>query len=337
MSERLLEVCDLRIRFATKDGSATVVDGIRYGIDAGETLAIVGESGSGKSVSVLSLLRLLPKSVARVTGEVMFRGRDLLSVPERELRRVRGNDISMVFQDPMTSLNPLLTVGRQLSEGIELHLGATPRAARQRAGSLLELVGIAAPYERLDEYPHQFSGGMRQRVMIAMALACDPAVLIADEATTALDVTIQAQIVDLIERLQQEMGLAVVWITHDLSVVAKMADRVLVMYAGQIVESAPVDELFANPRHPYTHGLLGSAPVLGPERPHRLVAIEGLPPDPARLPTGCAFWERCPYKKDSRCERERPPLREVASNHHVACFYEVDRTHLQRQHGGAVA
>jgi oligopeptide/dipeptide ABC transporter ATP-binding protein len=317
----VLSVRDLRVAFGTARGRARVVNGISYDVHGAETLAIVGESGSGKSVSVLSLLRLIPQPPGRIEGEVHFGGRDLVTLPEDELRDVRGNDIAIVFQDPMSSLNPVLTVGRQVTEGMERHLGLSHRAARDRAADLLDLVGIPLARRRLDEYPHQLSGGMRQRVMIAIALACEPAVLVADEATTALDVTIQAQIVDLLQRLQAELGMAVVWITHDLGVVAGIADRVLVLYAGEVVEEAAVDDLYAAPAHPYTRALLASLPVLGTGARRRLAAIPGLPPDPVALPPGCPFWERCPERADARCETQRPPLRPVGDGHRVACWY----------------
>jgi oligopeptide/dipeptide ABC transporter ATP-binding protein len=322
----VLSVEDLEVRFATRRGAARVVNGVSWSVDAGETLAIVGESGSGKSVSVMSLLGLVPRPPATVTGAARFDDQDLLALPEEALRKVRGPGIGMVFQDPMTSLNPVLTVGRQLTEGMEEHLGLDRRAASSRAEELLDLVGISAPRERLDAYPHQLSGGMRQRVMIAIALSCSPRVLVADEATTALDVTIQAQIVELVARLQREMGMAVVWITHDLGVVAGVADRVAVMYAGRIVEEGPVDDVYASPAHPYTRGLLASLPVLGARRP-ALDAIAGLPPDPVALPAGCPFHPRCPVRADGRCATEVPPLRPVAgsagSAHRVATFYDV--------------
>jgi peptide/nickel transport system ATP-binding protein len=321
-----LSVEDLSVRFSTRRGPAHVVNGVSWSVDAGETLAIVGESGSGKSVSVMSLLGLVPRPPATVTGAARFDGQDLLALPEEALRKVRGPGVGMVFQDPMTSLNPVLTVGRQLTEGMEEHLGLDRRTAADRAVELLDLVGISAPRERLDTYPHQLSGGMRQRVMIAIALSCSPRVLVADEATTALDVTIQAQIVELVARLQREMGMAVVWITHDLGVVAGVADRVAVMYAGRIVEEGPVDDVYASPAHPYTRGLLASLPVLGARRP-ALDAIAGLPPDPVALPAGCPFHPRCPVRADARCATEVPPLRPVAgsagSAHRVATFYDV--------------
>jgi oligopeptide/dipeptide ABC transporter ATP-binding protein len=319
----LLEVRDLSVRFGTKRGVAEVVRDVSWELDAGETLAIVGESGSGKSVSVLALMGLVPQPPGQVTGSVRFGGDDLVRASPEALRRIRGNDIAMIFQDPMTSLNPVLTVGRQLTEHMETHLGMTAAAARSRAVDLLERVGIPAPARRFAAYPHQLSGGMRQRVVIAMGLACDPQVLIADEATTALDVTTQAQIIALVDDLQAELQMGVVWISHDLGVVAGIADRVLVMYAGRVVEDAGVDALYDRPSHPYTRGLLGALPVLGADRPDELVAIPGLPPDPTDLPPGCAFHARCPYRDDPRCEAERPPLREVAPGHRVASFYEV--------------
>jgi oligopeptide/dipeptide ABC transporter ATP-binding protein len=319
----LLEVRDLSVRFGTKRGVAEVVRDVSWELDAGETLAIVGESGSGKSVSVLALMGLVPQPPGQVTGTVRFGGDDLVRAGPEALRRIRGNDIAMIFQDPMTSLNPVLTVGRQLTEHMETHLGMTAAAARSRAVDLLERVGIPAPAKRFAAYPHQLSGGMRQRVVIAMGLACDPKVLIADEATTALDVTTQAQIIALVDDLQAELQMGVVWISHDLGVVAGIADRVLVMYAGRVVEDAGVDALYDRPSHPYTRGLLGALPVLGADRPDELVAIPGLPPDPTDLPPGCAFHPRCPYRDDPRCESERPPLREIAPGHRVASFYEV--------------
>jgi oligopeptide/dipeptide ABC transporter ATP-binding protein len=322
-TEPLLRVRDLRVRFGTKRGTAHVVNGIDYDLHAGQLLGIVGESGSGKSVSTLSLLGLVPQPPGKVTGEAWFDGRNLIEASEDELRGVRGNDIAMIFQDPMTSLNPVLTVGRQLTEHMELHMKLSTADARERAVYLLRRVGIPAAEKRLDAYPHQFSGGMRQRVMIAIGLACDPKVLIADEPTTALDVTTQAQIVDLVGELQDELGTAVLWITHDLGVVAGIADRVLVMYGGRVVEEAPVDELYERPRHPYTRGLLASLPVLDVDRPDHLVSIPGLPPDPTDLPAGCAFYGRCPYRKDDRCRTEQPPLVEISPGHKIASFYEA--------------
>jgi oligopeptide/dipeptide ABC transporter ATP-binding protein len=318
----LLEVDGLSVRFGTRRGTAHVVNGISYTLDAGETLAIVGESGSGKSVSSLALIGLVPQPPGRVSGTVLFEGVDLVGASTAQLRHVRGNDIAMIFQDPMTSLNPVLTVGRQITEGMQLHFGLGDAEARRRAISLLERVGIPSPDRRIDDHPHQFSGGMRQRVMIAIGLACDPKVLIADEPTTALDVTTQAQIVELVSQLQRDTGMGVIWITHDLGVVAGIADRVAVMYAGRIVEHAGVDALYESPRHPYTQGLLGSLPVVG-EPDRALATIPGLPPDPVALPPGCAFWPRCSQRLDPRCEREVPPLREAAPGHAVATHYAM--------------
>ena len=295
-----------------------MVNGLSYHLGEGETLAIVGESGSGKSVSTLALMQLLPVPPARVEGEAIFEGRDLLSLQESEIRKVRGNKMAMIFQDPMTSLNPVRTIGEQLIEPIELHLGLKGRAARDRAAELLEAVGIPSAIDRLDDYPHQFSGGMRQRVVIAMGISCEPDILIADEATTALDVTTQAQIIDEIEGLQERLGMSLIWITHDLGVVAGIADRVIVMYGGRIMEEASVDDLFDVRRHPYTRGLLASLPVPGSGRPHRLNAIAGLPPDPMHMPPGCPFAPRCPHAVD-RCVDERPELRSPVPGHEVAC------------------
>ncbi|GGI03052.1 ABC transporter ATP-binding protein [Egicoccus halophilus] len=321
--EVVLSVRDLEVSFASKRGRASVVRGLDYDVHRGETLAIVGESGSGKSVSTLALTKLIPMPPGRVTGTAHLGGEDLLAMSERELLRVRGRRVGFVFQDPMTSLNPVHPIGRQLVEGMRHHLGLSEAQGRDRAVELLRLVGIPAAEKRLDDYPHQFSGGMRQRVVIAIGLSCDPQVLIADEATTALDVTTQAQITELVGRLQQELGMAVIWITHDLGVVAGIADRVLVMYAGEIVEEARVDELFADPRHPYTVGLLRSLPVLGAFDRDELAAIPGLPPAPTDLPAGCAFHPRCGFRHDDRCATERPPLREVAPGHRIRSFYEV--------------
>ncbi len=316
--------------------SPGVVNGISYDLHAGETVALVGESGSGKSVSSLALLGLVAQPPGRVSGEVVFGGRNLVAADREVLRSVRGNGMAMVFQDPMTSLNPVMPIGRQVGEGMQLHLGLSDDEAHRRALELLELVGIPAPSQRMHEFPHQLSGGMRQRVMIAMGLACRPQVLIADEPTTALDVTIQAQIIDLVARLQEELGMAVLWITHDLGVVAGIADRVLVMYAGRVVEEADVDELYRHPRHPYTAGLIGALPVLGAGGRGELTAIPGGPPDPAHLPAGCAFWPRCTQRLDDRCATEVPPLRPVGLAHHSACFYEESGP-ADRGDGGTAA
>jgi len=315
----------LETRFFTQDGVVHAVNGISYTLDEGETLAIVGESGCGKSVGVMSLLRLIPQPPGKITGgEVWFDGKDLLKMTDDEIRQVRGNRIAMVFQDPMTSLNPVLTIGFQLSEALMLHMGMDKAAARKRSVELLEMVGIPQAASRLDDYPHQFSGGMRQRVMIAMGLSCNPQLLIADEPTTALDVTIQAQITDLVKRLRDEIGMAIIWITHDLGVVAGLAHRVIVMYAGFIVEEAPVKELYGNPRHPYTVGLLGSLPRLDEARARRLTSIEGLPPDLIDLPKGCPFYARCRYRID-RCATENPKLEPVGPGHKIACWVDITR------------
>jgi oligopeptide/dipeptide ABC transporter ATP-binding protein len=323
VSEVVLCVRDLDVRFGTKRGDAHVVRGLDYDLHRGETLAIVGESGSGKSVSTLALTKLIPMPPGRIAGSAHLGDVDLLALSEQELLAYRGRHVGFVFQDPMTSLNPVHTIGRQVTEGLRHHLGVSERDARDRAVELLRQVGIPAAEKRLDDYPHQFSGGMRQRVVIAIGLSCDPSVLVADEATTALDVTTQAQIVDLIGQLQADLGMAVIWITHDLGVVAGIADRVLVMYAGEVVEEADVDTLFAGPRHPYTVGLLRSLPVLGDLDRTELTAIPGLPPAPTALPPGCAFHPRCTFRHDERCATERPPLREVAPGHRVRSFYAV--------------
>ncbi|MCI2237861.1 ABC transporter ATP-binding protein [Paenibacillus sp. TRM 82003] len=339
MSEPVLVVEDLRVQLDTPRGNARIVNGLSYSVAPGETVAVVGESGSGKSVSVMALLGLLPKR-ARVTGSARFRGRDLLTMRERELRAVRGDGVGMVFQDPMTSLNPVLTIGRQLTEGLLAHRKVSgKREARERAAQLLADVGLPDPRGALDRFPHELSGGMRQRVVIATALAGDPALLIADEATTALDVTVQAQILDLVARLQDEHRTGVVWITHDLGVVAGVADRVLVMYGGRCVEDGTVDDVFERPAHPYTQGLLGSLPQLhdgGAGGSRELVAIGGTPPPPTDLPPGCVFWPRCPVRGDERCATEQPPLTPVgprdgagagssAVPHRAATFYDAAR------------
>ena len=316
----LLEVNDLRTYFYTQEGVVKAVDGTSYSVEEGETLGLVGESGCGKSVSALSILRLIPSPPGKiVSGEIMFQGQDLLKLDESEMRRIRGNDIAMVFQEPMTSLNPVLTIGRQITESLELHQDLRGRAARERAVELLELVGIPAARGRIDDYPHQFSGGMRQRVMIAMAMSCNPKILLADEPTTALDVTIQAQILEVMARLSREFGTAVIIITHNLGVVARYADRVNVMYAGRVIERAHASELYANPRHPYTVGLLNSVPRLDELRQEKLIPIEGLPPDLAHLPEGCSFYPRCDWRTD-HCLEEYPPISQVEAEHQAACW-----------------
>ena len=316
----LLEIKDLRTQFFTSAGTVRAVDGISYTVEAGETVAIVGESGCGKSVSALSILRLIADPPGRVVGgSVKFMGNDLLQLSDAEIRRVRGRHIAMVFQEPMTSLNPVLTIGRQLTEGLEVHLGMNLEAARRRAVELLGMVGIADPERRLKQYPHHFSGGMRQRVMIAMALCCEPELIIADEPTTALDVTIQAQILELMKDLTRRLGVALIIITHNLGVVARYADRVNVMYAGKIIERGDARQIYHQPSHPYTLGLLHSVPRLDRPRRERLDPIEGQPPDLARLDDGCAFRPRCRYAVE-RCAIEVPPLEGVSDGHVSACW-----------------
>ncbi|CAN7598614.1 Oligopeptide transport ATP-binding protein OppD [compost metagenome] len=316
--EPLLEVEDLHTHFDTLTGPARSVNGVSYTVRAGQTLGVVGESGCGKSVTALSIMRLLPTPPARIRGAVRLRGTDLLQLSEREMRRIRGNRVSMIFQEPMTSLNPVLTIGRQIAETVQLHQGASRAEALRRAVEMLRLVQIPEPERRVNEYPHQLSGGMRQRVMIALALACNPEVLIADEPTTALDVTIQAQILDLIRRLQQELGMGVVMITHDLGVVAECCDRVIVMYAGLKVEEASVTELFDRPLHPYTRALMASMPSMNTSS-RRLAEIPGLVPSPQEARRGCAFAARCAHA-NARCARELPQLTRHGGDHAVACF-----------------
>ena len=322
--EVLLDVRGLRTQFHTKAGVVRAVDGVSWNVRKGETVALVGESGCGKSVSALSVMRLVSAPAGRIVeGEILFKGRDLLALPEEEMRKVRGREIGMIFQEPMTSLNPVLTVGRQLTEPLEIHLGMTKAQAHARAIELLSLVGITDGPRRLRQFPHQFSGGMRQRIMIAMALACDPALILADEPTTALDVTIQAQILELMKSLSRRLDVAILMITHNLGVVARYADRVNVMYAGKIVERASARELYANPRHPYTLGLLRSVPRLDEPRRAKLRPIPGQPPDLSRLPAGCSFAPRCAYVVD-RCRAEVPPLAELSADHLSACFLARD-------------
>ncbi|MEE9428059.1 MAG: ABC transporter ATP-binding protein [Paracoccaceae bacterium] len=318
----ILDVKDLRTVFKTRTGEVHAVNSISFDLKPGELLGVVGESGSGKSVAMMSLISLLPIPPAEIrNGQVLFDGLDLLQTDEDTLRSVRGAKIGFVFQDPMTSLNPVFTVGFQLMEPLLKHMGMNKRQARARAAELLELVGIPDASARLRDYPHQFSGGMRQRVMIAIALACDPQVLIADEPTTALDVTIQAQIIELIKELRQKLGMAIVWITHDLGVIAGIADRVVVMYGGQIVEHATVKELFGNPQHPYTRALLETVPSVRGERADRLQVIQGQPPIMGAAPTSCPFAPRC-AKAFNRCRRENPVRVAVDIGHDVACFWD---------------
>ncbi len=317
--ELLLRVEDLRTYFKAEDGVVKAVDGVSFEVRRGETIGIVGESGSGKSVTSASILRLVPEPGYHAGGQIEFAGQELSAATEADMRRLRGDRISMIFQDPMTSLNPFLTVERQLTEVLELHRDLDRRAARRKAIEMLERVGIPDPARRIDQYPHQFSGGMRQRVMIAMALLCEPELLIADEPTTALDVTIQAQILDLIKELQGELGMSVLLITHDLGVVAGLADRVLVMYAGRVVEAGSTDRLYAAPRHPYTQGLLASVPRLDSDRDQPLIAIPGLPPDLSALPSGCPFRPRCP-RAIARCAEAYPDRIPTKDGGFAACW-----------------
>ena len=326
MGNVLLDVRNLRTEFVTQDGVVHAVNGVTFHLEEGETLGLVGESGSGKSVSMLTVMRLIPMPPGRIpSGEVVFQGQDLLKLSQEEMRQIRGNKVAMVFQDPMTSLNPVLTIGTQITEALELHLGMSKDKARKRAVELLKMVNIPEAERRLDDYPHQFSGGMRQRVMIAMGLSCSPQLLIADEPTTALDVTIQAQITDIVKRLKKELGMAIIWITHDLGVIAGLADRINVMYSGYIVETAYTKELFANPLHPYTVGLLGSIPRLDEGKKEKLTPIEGLPPDLVNMPTGCPFHDRCQFRTE-KCSVENPMLMSVGVKHWSACWnYEAVR------------
>lgn len=323
MPDALLEIQGLETQFKTPDGIVHAVNGVSFNLAEGETLAVVGESGCGKSVTMLSALRLIPQPPGKITaGKAFYRGKDLLVLSDEEIRKVRGGQIAMVFQDPMTSLNPVMTIGKQLAEPLMLHLGMNKQQAEDRSVELLEMVGISEARSHLKDYPHQFSGGMRQRVMIAMALSCNPQILIADEPTTALDVTIQAQIVELVKRLRQELGMSIIWITHDLGIVAGIAHRVLVMYGGYIIEAAEVKELFAHPSHPYTLGLIGSLPRVDGGEKERLYSIEGMPPVLYSKPNACPFAPRCKYVID-RCWKENPELVETREGHKLACFVDV--------------
>ncbi|TPE46552.1 ABC transporter ATP-binding protein [Amaricoccus solimangrovi] len=330
-TEPVLDVADLRTVFRTRDGGVYAVNGVSFSIAPGEVLGVVGESGSGKSVTMMSLMGLLPSPPAEVTGgRVLYQGRDVRTMRKAELRRIRGGEIGFVFQDPMTSLNPVFTVGFQLMEPLRAHLRLSKAKARARAAELLRLVGIPDPEARLDDYPHQFSGGMRQRVMIAMALSCDPKVLIADEPTTALDVTIQAQIVELMRDLRAKLGTGIIWITHDLDLVAEIADRVMVMYAGQVVEHGPVGALFADPQHPYTRALLATRPGVGGPRRRRLRVIEGQPPRLGAPPAACPFAPRCRHVFN-RCRVENPPRMPVGEGHDVACWWDPETDFPRRE------
>jgi oligopeptide transport system ATP-binding protein len=333
----LLSVRDLRVSFKTDDGLVEAVRGVSFDLSRGETLGIVGESGSGKSVTNLALMGLIPRPPGVIAGgTAIFDGKDLLTMSPPELMSIRGRRIGMIFQDPMTALNPLMTVGQQLTEVTRRHLGLSATAANRRAAEMLEMVGISSPDSRLRDYPHQFSGGMRQRVMIAMALSCEPDVLIADEPTTALDVTIQAQILELLADLQKRRGTSIILITHDLGVVAGVCDRVMVMYAGRVVERASVQPLFAQPKHPYTLGLLRSLPRLDRDHSQQLDAIAGQPPDMTRIPPGCSFRPRCPLAV-TKCVTDDPPLREVADGQVSACWFDDAAAETRRSESVASA
>ena len=323
MQELLLDIRGLRTQFFTDDGLARAVDGVSYSLEKGETVGVVGESGCGKSVTALSVLRLIPDPPGKIVeGEIIFEGTNLLELSSADMRRIRGNDISMIFQEPMTSLNPVFTIGNQITEAVRLHQGLNKKDALAKAVEALKLVGIPVPERRVHEYPHQLSGGMRQRAMIAMALSCNPKVLIADEPTTALDVTIEAQILDLMRTLQDELGTAIIMITHDLGVIAEMARKVVVMYAGKVVEQAPVERIFASPNHPYTQGLLQSLPRVDKDASgakQRLQEIPGIVPSLLNLPAGCKFASRCPSVMP-QCKEQEPPLEQVAGEHFSACW-----------------
>ncbi|MCB9897215.1 MAG: ABC transporter ATP-binding protein [Planctomycetes bacterium] len=331
--ELLLEIDGLSTWFDTEEGLVKAIEGVSLRVERGETLGVVGESGCGKSVTAMSILQLIPRPPGRyAAGRIVFEGRDLLKLPESELRKVRGNDVAMIFQEPMTSLNPVYTVGDQIMEAVMLHRGMTREKAREYAVGMLAKVGIPSPEARVDEYPHQMSGGMKQRVMIAMALACDPLLLIADEPTTALDVTIQAQILDLLREMQREFGMSILLITHDLGVVAEMSDHVAVMYAGKVVEYADVRTLFARPRHPYTFGLFQSLPEMHAAGSERLREIPGTVPNPLRFPTGCKFHTRC-AKASELCTRSEPELVAHAPGHDLACHHPMTDDELAAAHG----
>jgi oligopeptide/dipeptide ABC transporter, ATP-binding protein, C-terminal domain len=324
MADQLLNVQGLETQFKTPEGIVHAVNGVSFTLDQGETLGVVGESGCGKSVTMLSLLRLVQSPPGKiVAGKAFFKEQDLLAMTPEEIRHIRGGQISMIFQDPMTSLNPVMTIGKQMEEPLLLHMGINKEQARTRSIELLESVGIPRAADRLKDYPHQYSGGMRQRVMIAMALSCVPQILIADEPTTALDVTIQAQIVDLVIRLREEIGMSIIWITHDLGVVASIAQRVAVMYGGFIIEEAPVYELYANPSHPYTIGLISSLPQIQKKGRKRLYSIEGMPPVLYQTPHSCPFSPRCTFVKE-HCWHENPLLEDIGNKHRVACWVDTN-------------
>jgi len=323
--EKILEVRNLQTHFYTDSGVVKAVNGLSYHVNKGECVGLVGESGCGKSVGAMSVLRLIPYPPGVIVGgEILFKGESLLEVSEERMREIRGNRIAMVFQEPTTSLNPAMTVGRQLTESLELHRKIDRKSALAESTRLLDLVGIPDPNTRIKNHPHQFSGGMQQRIMIAMALSCNPELIIADEPTTSLDVTVQAQILDILDNLRAEFGTAVMLITHNLGVVARYVDRVNVMYGGSIVESGPTEAIYAQPKHPYTIGLLNSVPRLDHPRSESLQGIPGLPPNLANPPTGCAFAPRCRYAFE-RCQSEKPPLERVGDGHYRACFYDADK------------
>ncbi|MCR3921284.1 MAG: ABC transporter ATP-binding protein [Firmicutes bacterium] len=332
MSEKLLEIKNVKTYFYTSDGQVPAVDGVSFHINRGETVGVVGESGCGKSVTSLSIMGLIPKPPGKIiAGEILFEGEDLLKLPQKQMRKIRGNRISMIFQEPMTSLNPVYTIGVQIAEAVRLHQGASRKEAMDIVVEGLRLVGIPSPERRVDEYPHQLSGGMRQRAMIAMALSCKPTLLIADEPTTALDVTIQAQILELLKELKQDLGMAMMIITHDLGVVAEVAQRVVVMYAGKVVEEAPVRDLFNDPKHPYTKGLLASIPRLHVKQ-ESLHVIEGNVPNPTEFPAGCRFHPRCEFKMP-RCETQEPQLKTIAEGRQVRCWLtEMDAAEVKNEH-----
>jgi oligopeptide transport system ATP-binding protein len=330
LSQPLITVKNLSVKFNTQGGVVHAVNGISYTVNKGETIGVVGESGCGKSVSVLSMLMLLPKKNTTISGSILFNNKDLLKIPRSEIRQIRGNQIAMIFQDPMTSLNAVLSVGRQLTEALRAHRSVDKKKARERSLDLLQMVGIPSTRNPMDCYPHQLSGGLRQRVMIAMSLMCNPTLLIADEPTTALDVTIQAQIVDLVKHLRDQFGMSLIWITHDLGVVAGIADRVNVMYAGYIVEKADVDDLYNNPSHPYTIGLLNSLPRIDKKNGKKLKSIGGLPPTLIDLPSGCPFAPRCSYVRDI-CDQAMPPIFEINPHHGVACWVNIKTNKIREQ------
>lgn len=320
----ILEVKDLCVEFRTAEGTVQAVDHLSYVLHKGEKLGIVGESGSGKSVSTLGMMQLIPNPPGQITGgEILYNGRDLVKTPEREMQKIRGNEISMIFQEPMTSLNPIIKCGKQIAESLRLHRGMKKKEAMEEAVRMMKAVGIANPEARAHEYPHQMSGGMRQRVMIAMALACQPQILIADEPTTALDVTIQAQILDLIREMNEELHSSVLFITHDLGVVSELCDTVIVMYTGHTVEQAPAGELFRDPKHPYTIGLLNAIPVITKDR-KPLSTIEGMVPNPTERITGCSFWPRCPHAEE-RCRTASPPMKQLSEGRQVRCWLFEDQ------------